>query len=335
MKKLFFTVLFSTLLLSCGNEGINQPPDVEFSSSNVSSISGANVLKFDSESALTDAVNELSKLASSKEKLDWVHSHYPGFTSIQDIYTEALVEADEIGDSESDFNNFMKKYDSLYFPLYKEDAGFYVAMRDLNIAFFVNSSYDVIIGNEIKNLKDIDDYSTLMSLGRAYYTIKPNRVASTSDFDDFILPSSGDLNTVGTEYDSGWTQYDKRKVKLKARRRLVDYESKFHTEFCFRKKKPRGWVNYSSKSTINGIIRFSDVYSPISLNKSHDQRSSHDDEVAVPVAINAKYFIFPGLKCQFTISYQGVPNQLSYSWEMKPARADYYPTPKPIHPVIQ
>ena len=114
MKKLILPVVaFSALMLSsCGNDSDVQNAVQAETATRSFDVNGTNVLEFASQSDFDSAVTQ------------WMHVHYPMFRSIKAVYEDAMVEADEIGDSESDFDTFMDKYSSLYFPLYKEDAGF-------------------------------------------------------------------------------------------------------------------------------------------------------------------------------------------------------------------
>lgn len=343
-KSFFILALISAMAFSsCSNDC-----DIENTLTNVTgtrtlSLDVSTPVEFANETEFKSAIEQISKLDNSEKKLAWVHAHYPTLHSIMDIYYDALTEADKIGDSESDFNQFMDKYSSLYFPLYKEDAGFYVPIQDENVAYLANSKCEVKIGGQVVSLRDVFDYQTLMDMGVAYYTntsSKRLKAVSSSDV-DILRNYEKDMNSVGTEYDSDWRMYEGRKVKLKARRRVSSNVSKLHFEFCFRKKKPRGWVNYSSESTFNGKVNLAttDRKLTLAVNKKIDGRSSHDYEIECNVHLDQTTLIFLYLDCSMTVQFRGI-GDINFNWGMKAVACyNYRPLPTPayenyIRPVI-
>lgn len=289
--------------------------------------SDALFLSFESKEDFESAVTFIAKLSSDEEKIEWVNKNYPGFNSIQAIYWEAMAEMEEIEDVDADrYTAFEQKYNSLYFPKYMEDAGFYIPMTNLNAAFLVNENCEVSIAGNILNLRDIEDYNKLVELGRAYYAADIPMCLSTMG--SFNLNSTS-MNSVGPEYDSGWKEYGDRKVKLKARRKFntiqmaVGFngsESVLHLEFCYRKKTWLGWTNSKSKSTIvfKASLPGGNTLGPVSF--SHDSNSSHDSEVLYPIRISSDathwYYTFDEAPCEATIDYRGVSQTLKYNWNM-------------------
>ncbi len=72
-----------------------------------------------------NALTRIRSLNSSKEKIEWVHSTYPEFNSVQDIYNSAMIEMEnEVDETKESYLNFKEKFNTLYFPMYGEDAGF-------------------------------------------------------------------------------------------------------------------------------------------------------------------------------------------------------------------
>ncbi|MDE6792948.1 MAG: hypothetical protein K2J48_07690 [Muribaculaceae bacterium] len=289
--------------------------------------SNASLLSFESKEAFDAEVAILTALSSDEEKIQWVNKNHPNFTSIQSVYWEAMDEMAEIEEvNQENYEVFAQKYQTLYFPRFMEDAGFYVPMTNLDEAFLVNVNYEVSIAGEIINLKDIEEYSTLVELGRAYYSIEsPIPLATLTPF--YINSTS--MNSVGPEYDSGWTQYGDRKVKLKARRKFNTIqmaqgfngsESVLHLEFCFRKKTWLGWTNSNSTSTIEfkATLPGGGIVGPVSF--SHSGNSSHDSELPYPIHISSDashwYYTFPEAPCEATINYRGVSQILKYNWNM-------------------
>lgn len=238
-----------------------------------------------------------------------------------------MYEMAEIDDeSQKAYEVFKNKYSQLYFPCHMEDAGFYIAMSNLDAAFLVNRNYEVSISGKVENLRDINSYQELMNLNRAFYS--DNTSMTRAGFVEFTL-SSTSMNSVGPEYDSGWTEYGKRKVKLKARRRFEAFTpapgfsgsiSLMHLEFCFRKKTFLGWVNYSCKSTVNFTANIPGVSRPVTNTSSNSGSSSHDTEFEYPISITQDatywYYTFVETPCRANIDFQDIDQTLNYSWNM-------------------
>lgn len=285
-----------------------------------------NILIFESETDFQKVMEEISSFDSDEEKLQWVKTKFPEFSSIQTLYWEAMQEMAEINAEDKEVcERFQSKYSALYFPLYKEDGGFYIPMKNLDAAFLANENCEVIIGGLLKNLRDIWSYGTLMDLGRAYYSTSiPMTRASMGSFS----LNKTDQNSVGPEYDSDWTIYGSKKVKLKARRVFKKYtvapgfngsESLLHLEFCFRKQTWFGWGNVKRESEIN----FSTTLPPnipLTFNKKHNGNSSHDSEFRYPVKITSDatkvYYTFAEVVCHATVDFEGIDELLQYTWTM-------------------
>jgi hypothetical protein len=137
------------------------------------------------------------------------------------------------------------------------------------------------------------------------------------------------MDPVGPDYDSGWTTYGNRKVKLKAHRRFETFTpspgfngsiSWLHLEFCFRKKTWIGWTNYKSKSTISFNATIPGTKRTVQGYFEHNGNSSHDSEIEYPISITAdanyRYYTFVETPCVATITYQGVDKTLKYTWNM-------------------
>lgn len=295
---------------------------VDFSSDSVST------LYFNSPEEYEHALSHIRSLDSDMEKSQWMHDTYPEFTSIHDVYELAGEEA-AVADLETEeqFNSFMDKYSCLFFPLEEEDAGFYIPIKDTDLSYLANLNCIIIIGDNVIDLKDINDYSDLQECGRAFYELpSPMTLASEESF----RITGRSMNSVGPEYDSDWKVYDKekRKVKLKARRLLKEKklspdvafsESYFHTEFCFRKKTWIGWINYSCKSAINGVVNIPG-YSKLYLNSNSSGTSSHDKEYPYPIHIsndaNYRYYRYYAAPCEVVVNFDDISTPLQYSWTM-------------------
>ncbi len=331
MKQIFMIALLASAGMWYGCSEADIPSDellsgsLQEASEKVSET--ATVLEFESLSDFQNAMNNLSSYNTEEEKIQWVNTHYPNFSSIQELYWDAMAEMAQLdASSEEEYMAFKEKYANLYFPNYREDAGFYIPMTNLDAAFLTNKNCEVSIAGEIVNMKDIESYDVLMDLGRAYYaSILPTTRATMGSFN---LNSTA-MNSVGPEYDSDWTVYDgDRKCKLKARRVFKDNSngmirgslSYLHLEFCFRKKTWLGWSNYSSKSTIDFTANIPGVSTPVKANFSNSGTSSHDNELLYPIAItqdsNNWYYTFVETPCVANVGYQGVGKPLVYKWNM-------------------
>lgn len=303
---------------------------------------GDSMLSFNSQDDFQATVTHLESLSSVEDKMNWIKENYPNFKSIQSLYWDAMAEMGKMENVDTDkYEAFQQKYLGLYFPKYLEDAGFYVPMVNLDAAFLVNKECNVEIAGTVINLRDIEDYSKLIELGRAYYSNEsPTPI---SDLASFNLNSTS-MKSVGPEYDSGWKTYDKRKVKLKARRRFTSYsptpvikgsKSLFHLEFCFRKKTWLGWVNYSSTSTIVFKANIPGLGWTNDLSFSHNGSSSHDSEFEYPIKITSDashtYYTFGEAPCVAQITFRDVSSQLNYSWNMPGCQCV---TPRTSSPVL-
>lgn len=334
MKKI---ILFTMLIMVIGLSSCSDmdTPDLGFIKESPQSelketkSSDEFVLTFKSQDEFQSALDKIASYETDEEKLQWVKDNYPNFSSIQALYWDAMDEMAEIdGESPDAYEVFQTKYSQLYFPRYLDDAGFYIPMRNLDAAFLVNKNYEVSISGKIVNMRDIESYQDLILLQRAYYSDDIPMTMTRATMGSFNLNSTS-MNSVGPEYDSGWTKYGDRKVKLKARRRFKEYEpspgfkgsiSLLHLEFCFRKKTFLGWANYSSKSTIDFKANIPGLSAPITASFSHSGTSSHDSELEYPIAIHNDashwYYTFVETPCQATVNYQGVSQILKYSWNM-------------------
>lgn len=330
-KNILFTMLIMVIgLSSCSNM---DTPDLGFVKESPQSelkeapSSDDLVLTFKSQVEFQSALDKIASYETDEEKLQWVKDKYPNFSSIQTIYWEAMDEMTEIdGENQDAYEVFQTKYSQLYFPRYMEDAGFYVPMSDLDAAFLVNKNYEVSISGKIVNMRDIESYQDLIRLNRAYYS--DNTPLTRAAMGSFKLNSTS-MNSVGPEYDSEWTTYGNRKVKLKARRRFKEFEptpgfkgsiSLLHLEFCFRKKTFLGWANYSGKSTIDFKANIPGVQVPVMASFSNSGNSSHDSELQYPIAIHSDashwYYTFVEAPCRATVNFQDVSQTLNYSWNM-------------------
>lgn len=354
---LILAIGLTIIISSCSDKEefeMNSQQNLMESISSITRSSNDTILFFESRAAFDAAVKTIASYDSEEEKFAYVKLSFPMFESIQDIYDDALVEMAEMEDiSVEEYNSFQSKYACLYFPRYQEDAGYYIPMVDLDAAYLVNKNCEVCIAGEILNLKDINDYNTLVELGRAYYSYEYTMPAA--DIIDVKLKEN--MNSVGPEYDSDWKSYKftkpngnvhSRKVKLKARRVLKKDEryshipnqfasvSYIHLEFCYRKGSPLGWANYKSHSEIE--FRYNPAgrgWSEL-FQKDKGGMSSHDYEFEYSIFYFTDYktilYIYEEAACMATVDFDDSNTPLIYNWTM-PCLIDsdpYSPTPAKI-----
>ncbi|MDE7350876.1 MAG: hypothetical protein K2N25_07400 [Muribaculaceae bacterium] len=287
------------------------------------------MLHFDNEADFQAAITQLKNLKTVEEKIHWVRINFGDFKSIQDFYWEAMNEVDESNDdSMESLELFQQKYDGLYFPKYMEDMGFYIPMSDLDKAYLVNRNCEVSIAGNIKNFRDINEYSTLMMLGRAYYSMeRPMTIGTIHNF------TIHDINQdpVGPEYDSDWrffkantTDGTERKVKLKVRRLFrplhLGYHSLVHLELCFRKKRWCGFTNYNGKAniTFKTVIPGFGTVGPLEFNQ--EGYSSHDYEFPYPIKIsnsgNEWCYFYEEVPFKVTVDFNKIKDPIVFEWNM-------------------
>jgi|GEM_PF-1571463 len=283
------------------------------------------VIKFRDEIAYNKVIEELEGM-SATERLAWTKK-LEGFNSLQEIFEQAMTDVNDVDETEASYMAFKEKYDQyLYFPMYKEDMGFYMPIMVQENASVVNSDGLVIIGNEVKDLKDITGYQDLQATGQAYYNPDENislRANVTS-----VTSGTAD-NFIGKEIDSGWFQdRDKdRKLRFKFGRKSNKdkinpigpdtpgnrFAMNLKLEISFRKKTWMGWVNYSSET--NTAIKITVGSAPVqqyTFKKSGS--SSHDwkDSNTLPWGdtgdvLNGRKPVFgtPAVKGEFDTQFRG------------------------------
>jgi hypothetical protein len=326
-KTLFLSLAIAVLLSSCSHDDMFISDQQNESKQSYASTKSDSILSFDNIGDYQNLLNCISALDTDEEKLLFVKNRYPKFHSIQTRYWSAMNEMDSIDTIDKNtYTAFEGKYNCLYFPKYKDDAGFYIPMSDLNAAFLANEKCEIKIGNKLVNLKDVTSYNELQQLGRAYY---PEEMIHSRATPTTFNLNSASMNSVGPEYDSDWKTYGNRKVKLKARRQFVKTSvsvgfvtstSLLHLEFCFRKNTWMGWVNYKSKSTIKFETTIPHTNKKIEAEFTHNGLSSHDSKLRYPIHIanngTSTIYTFAETTCYATIDYRGVSEPLTYEWSM-------------------
>ena len=277
MEKIFISLLGFMLFASCTSDldnvvktKVEQEEDIvllNLPQTKSSNSNGNNILKFKNENVFNETVNKLQFL-SNQERLEW--EKQMNFESLNSVYEKALDEVTAMEDvTAEEYYSLKKTYqNSLYFPEYKEDYGFYLPVSREEMASVLNRNGEVMIGEEILNLKDIFDYYDLQLTGKALYDLE-------------IQPRLGNKDYIGAQYDSGWKELGNRKFKLKAGRRIMDVkktELTLHLEISFRKRGAFGWMNYRETTQTSGF--YSPFLAPApgagKFYKEETGRSSHD-----------------------------------------------------------
>lgn len=324
MKQLLFSLLAALIMVGCAREDVDmQPREQKISTrSGIQDISmtADSVLQIPDEETLEDLMAELNQFDTEYNKVQFLNQMVPGFVSIQDLYNQALIEADTVNFAANGaYENFKKRHPEFYFANEDGDAGFYIPMEDQDLAYLVPASCEIIIGGVRRNYKDKNVYDKLKAKDLTYSSSQP----STSYQDYIFTPDWGIFVTTypfefkGKKVDplpvqayteSPWfynikkitdpltgkttTTKPTRKLKISARRlaKLCKKNGKkywqgmIHFDVCFRKVNSVGyWVNYKSKTSLS--VNLEEYGDPTHHNFGpyvHKGRSAHDVNINIP-----------------------------------------------------
>ena len=241
-------------------------------------ITSEQMLSFQSEEEFENTIILLRNMNKQQQK-EWIKKQKDNFTSLSDIYDNAMNDAADLDESQSSYEIFRKKYGSyLFFAEYKEDYGVYLTVPNPIVGILINKNGNVIIAGKICNKKDINSYVQLQRRGGTMY-------------DDEVAHSNGALtrsysygDAFGAEYDSGWFHNNGKKIRLKVGRQYTDCQHplignhlgyRLHFEISFRKKTWLGWTNYSSRINYEGSYQIG-VAPECSVSEYKEADSSHD-----------------------------------------------------------
>jgi hypothetical protein len=87
------------------------------------------------------------------------------FKSMYDEYKEAMNVAESYYEREGGYEEFKEKYPNFYYPEEGKDFSAYLPVSNVNLAKFITPEGNVMIGNKVYNMCDINSYSQLDSLG--------------------------------------------------------------------------------------------------------------------------------------------------------------------------
>ena len=131
-----------------------------------------NTLILGSESELQDLVLKLKKnqYVSTRQSVETLTnkenkaSNIDGFTSIYDVFVDAMMNAESYYDRKGGYEEFKEKYNTLYFPETKDDISAYLPVSDPYLAKFLNKDGEIIIAGKMINMIDISSYDQLKEL---------------------------------------------------------------------------------------------------------------------------------------------------------------------------
>lgn len=216
-----------------------------------------NTLSLYSESDLQNLVSRLKTNKSVSTRLKGVdkysdNSDVPigieGFNSLYDLYEDAMNEAESYYDREGGYEEFKEKYASLYFPEYGDDYSAYLPVSDRFLSKLLNRKGEIIINDEIVDMRNISHYEQLRELGLT----PPEDIVILPDVDDLSNTRSGTVYFPGMPYTLSpgkAVKKNKRKIWVSQIDVYVDDNGRTKTgyDICFRKKGFLGaWYNHTA-----------------------------------------------------------------------------------------
>lgn len=335
MKKVLLLVPLITFAVSCTNmsseeaQGMEDLGETRSASKLDAWKTGSliNILQFKNESEYEDVLKELSLLDSDFSKDSLVEKRFGSFYSLKKIYDSAMQAAALLDESQKAYMEYKESFDKyLYFSNYKDDCGAYLPVKNKNAAYLLNAYGEVIISGEKVCKNNVKTYTDLQETGDAMYDVDEptaTRGWSPSYISHSEYAFSESSNNVGMEYDSGWWQENKRKVRVKCGRKVEGSQlqpvMKLHVEVSFRKKTWLGWANYVSETTTTGT--FTSGYNG-SINFYKNADSSHDwyqnltnvgwyvDPLGYPHLTN------PYIDAELTLDFRGIGHLLYLSFRV-------------------
>ncbi len=272
---------------------------------------GANyALRFKDDAAFTAAIRELEHQQFAQATVGSIQSPisvklrraasspiaFPSqFRSLEDVYTDALMEAESYYERVGGYEEFKEKYSCLYFP---EEEGDYSAFRPVSnivVARLVNPEGYVVIGNKIVNKRDIFTYGQLKKMGLTMPEEK-------SEVRIGVNTSSLEVNKLSTKYNDRrdrklWVNVNRKADKFHDHDNVYMFFPYMEVEVCFRKKAAFGvWYNYYSSTSLTLRGELSDV-------KYKSGYSSHDYQWrGIP-----RFF-----STLATVEYRGIPGTFDF-----------------------
>lgn len=254
MKHLFLSTLSTCLAVcaftSCSNDDVltmNQqemPKTILLAGKKVENINGT--LSFETKEELNEIADNFISWASTKSDNGTSTINFSqieelkksGFTSLYDVFLNAMNDVDSYYSREGGYEEFKEKYSSLYFPEEGDDISPYLPISDKFMALLADTNGEVLVANEKVSLKDISTYQQLKNLG---LTEPDNGIALAAERGDVITGTNSiSKTTVGNNKVWVNTHYKGKDGSIPIAM----------IEVCFRKKYLLGWSNHNSNTSI-------------------------------------------------------------------------------------
>lgn len=240
----------------------------------------ATLLRFRNNAVFQETLYLLESMTREEREI-W-NKQFANFKSMDQLYIQAMEEAENLTFTEQEYNNYKKKYSQiLYFPQYKDDFGGYVSLRQRNFAYIANANGCYMIEDEVIKAPRIENYTQLQESGQGLYentNLQPHS-ASASGLKNSWMEEVGINDIYAGSLESIWYiagRDNGKRIKFRVSRLIVPQptslvgrpyltgaEAKLEVRIAFRKKGFLGaWYNYSSetsttmKFSINNVERF-------------------------------------------------------------------------------
>jgi hypothetical protein len=331
MKKVLLLVPLIAFFVSCTNASYEESMRMEESVEprTVSTFtdkvtdSHSKTLEFRNAAEFDEALREISLLETEDSKDSLVEARYGQFYSLKKVYDAAMHDAADLDETRKSYMDYKNRYSPyLYFSDYADDCGAYLPVKNKDAAYLLNANGETTISGERVCMRNVTSYADLQEAGVAMYDAEETvatrgwNPSYVSHPEEAFSENSGN---VGMEFDSGWWQEGKRKVRVKCGRKIVNRNSpvmKLHVEVSFRKKTWLGWANYSSETTTTGT--FTGGYSG-SINFHKEADSSHDwYQIITSVQpyqdpLGNPHWLNPQIEGNLTLDYRGIDHLLYLS----------------------
>ncbi|MDO5665854.1 MAG: DUF4848 domain-containing protein [Bacteroidia bacterium] len=324
IKCVFMAIVISLSMVSCDQSEIGVETPQETTNIMGTKLDLVNkTLSFDNEQSLKNLLSEIKKIGFSTTRSSSTGSstellQLDGFHSLYDTYVDAMLNAESYYDREGGYEEFKKKYSSLYFPEHEDDFSAYLPVSDPMLAHLLNNNGEVIIAGKTVNMKDVFSYKQLEELGLT----PPEEEISVSKESSISNTRAGNLYYPGTPV----VLELKKRMTYNNRRIWFDHftlgvrgntpQLSAGLEICFRKKGFLGaWYNHwaLTKATVGvGGFRLVD-------NVTKDGPSSHNHMFDIPGrALVVKDLFRPGEPPMFEKHIYGEAQFISDAADLRP-----------------
>ena len=286
MRKVFLSAcVMACILASCNNEDATSVLEqqeslktINLSGKEIKNVNGT--LSFESEGDLKEIAENLISFVPTKSMDGALTVNYAqveelrenGFTSLYDVFVNAINDVDSYYSRIGGYEEFKTKYSSLFFPEVGDDISPYLPISDKQLAMLADTKGEVLIANQKVSLKDITTYEQLVDLGQTL----PDGISLTAERGD-VVTGTNEISETRVGDNKVWvkTHYKKKDGSIPV----------MQVEVCFRKKYWLGWSNHNSNTTAKlGFGSGLQMYA----GKDHESAvaihgfSSHDYYYAIP-----------------------------------------------------